>query len=85
MDEGVRAGVEKLRSYCDAAGRDPESIGISVRGIAADSVDETLLEQYAELGVTHVGVTLPVVDRDTAMRSIGKLAVRCLDHLEKVR
>jgi probable F420-dependent oxidoreductase len=83
--EGVRTGIEQLRVYCEAAGRDPESIGISVRGIPADNIDEDLLDQYATLGVTHVGVTLPVTDRDRAVRSIGKLAVRCLDHLEKVR
>jgi alkanesulfonate monooxygenase SsuD/methylene tetrahydromethanopterin reductase-like flavin-dependent oxidoreductase (luciferase family) len=73
---GVAAGIELLRRKCTATGRDPESIGVSVRGIPADQVDDELIARYSALGVTHVGVTLPVNDLERAVAALQDLAKR---------
>jgi probable F420-dependent oxidoreductase len=77
----LRRGIGQLRAACRAAGRDPASIGVSVRGIAAADVDEGLLDAYADLGVDHVGVMLPVQDRGLAVAELERLAARVPDQL----
>jgi probable F420-dependent oxidoreductase len=73
----VAAGIASLRAQCAAASRDPESIAVSVHGLAADEVDSALLDAYAALGVTDVGVRLPLSDPDGAVATLGALARRC--------
>ena len=75
--EPLAEGIRRLRALCEPAGRDPASLGISVRGIAADELDARRIEQYASLGVTHIGVTLPVGDRELALARLEALAERC--------
>jgi alkanesulfonate monooxygenase SsuD/methylene tetrahydromethanopterin reductase-like flavin-dependent oxidoreductase (luciferase family) len=72
----LAAGIELLHSECRAAGRDPATIDVSVHGIAADAVDTELLDAYAALGVTDVGVRLPL-DGEGAIDVLGALAARC--------
>lgn len=81
----LREGVTRLHGFCVDAGRDPSTIGVSVRGIASDQVDGALIAQYAALGVTHMGVFLPVSDTDRAVRSLHALAERCPAHVGDVR
>ena len=83
--EQLRVGIGRLRTFCDAAGRDPSSLGLSVRGIPASSVDEELIAGYAELGVSELGVTLPCRDLDLAVATLSALAGRCAAHLGRNR
>jgi len=76
-------GIARLHEVCRAAGRDPSSISVSVRGLAATDVDPALLDRYADLGVVHVGVTLPVADLDRAVTTLNELARRCPQHLSQ--
>jgi probable F420-dependent oxidoreductase len=78
----LRSAVERLRGECDQQGRDPTTIGVSVRGLAADDVDDGVLGAYAACGVTHVGVVLPVRDRERAIETLQALAERVPTHLE---
>ena len=75
--DALRAGLERLRAVCAAGARDPASISISVRGIAAATVDGALIESYTALGVTDLGVTLPYGDPDGAVAELAALAARC--------
>lgn len=77
----LRAGLERLHALCGAAARDPGSIGVSVRGLAAADVDQDLVAAYAALGVTHLGVVLPVQDPARAIEALDALAERIPDHL----
>jgi probable F420-dependent oxidoreductase len=72
----LAAGRARLHAFCDSAGRDPATIGISVRGIAAADAGPGLIDTYGALGVTHVGVVLPVRDRRLAIDSLAALAER---------
>jgi len=76
--DALRDGVGRLRAACADAGRDPDSIGVSVRGLAAADVTSEVVDRYAALGVSHIGVTLPVGDRDLALETLAALAARCL-------
>jgi probable F420-dependent oxidoreductase len=77
----LRAGIERLHAACRTAGRDPDSLVVSVRGLAADDVDPSLLAAYERLGVGHVGVTLPVADPARAVAALESLAHRCPEHV----
>jgi probable F420-dependent oxidoreductase len=77
----LRSGIDRLRFHCDAAGRDPVSLGLSVRGIPASHVDDELIDRYARLGVTDLGVMLPYRDLDLAVTTLAELAGRCASHL----
>ena len=81
--ERVARGIDALHAECRAAGRDPDSIAVSVHGIAADDVDDALLDAYVALGVTDVGVRLPLADADAPVNALRDLSRRCptvLDH-----
>jgi probable F420-dependent oxidoreductase len=77
----LRERIRRLRALCDDAGRDPESIAVSVRGMSAAEIDGELLDSYAELGVEYLGVILSVRDRALAIAELEQLAVRVPDHL----
>ncbi|HEX5095046.1 MAG TPA: TIGR03619 family F420-dependent LLM class oxidoreductase [Acidimicrobiia bacterium] len=82
--ERLANGIERLHAECRIAGRDAESIDISVHGIAADDVDDALLDAYAALGVTDLGVRLPLADAGSPVHALRDLATRCprvLDHI----
>jgi probable F420-dependent oxidoreductase len=79
--ESVRGGIARLHALCGEAGRDPASLGLSVRGLAAAGVDPALLDAYADLGVTDIGVTVPYGDPEQAVAELGALARRCAAHL----
>jgi probable F420-dependent oxidoreductase len=80
--ERVAAGIEALHAECRAIERDPATIGVSVHGIGADDVDHALLDAYTALGVTDVGVRLPLRDIATAGDALRGLASRCPDHVD---
>jgi len=79
--ETLRHGIEALRDLCRQVGRDPSSLGLSVRGLAAAGVDTDLLDTYAALGVTDIGVTVPYGDPKLAVADLTALARRCAAHL----
>jgi probable F420-dependent oxidoreductase len=81
----LEAGIDRLRALCRSAGRDPSSLGLSVRGIPAARVDAALLGTYAALGVTEVGVTLPYHDVELALSTLEQLARRCAGDLFEAR
>jgi probable F420-dependent oxidoreductase len=70
--------LERLRGLCVEGGRDPSSLGVAVRGIAADRLDDHLIATYASLGVTDLGVTLPLGDPPKAFDQLDQLADRLL-------
>lgn len=74
--------LERLRELCLGAGRDPASLGVAVRGISATLVDADLIAAYASLGVTDLGVTLPLGDPPQALATLEELADRSREHLE---
>jgi probable F420-dependent oxidoreductase len=82
--ERLAEGIELLHAECRAARRDPTTIDVSVHGIAADDVDEELLAAYAALGVTDLGVRLPLADVETAVDVLEALATRCLSMLDPI-
>ena len=77
----VAGGIARLRPLCEEAGRDPSSIGVSVRGLPAATVDGELIDAYRRLGVTQLGVMLPVGDPPRAFEELEALARRCPDHV----
>jgi probable F420-dependent oxidoreductase len=77
----LRVGIDRLHELCRQAGRDPASLGLSVRGLAAAGVDGDVLDTYAALGVTDIGVTLPYGDIERAVADLTALARRCAVHL----
>ncbi len=78
----VAAGIELLHAECRATGRDPATIDISVHGLAAADVDPPLVDAYAHLGVTDLGVRLPLGDTEVATQSLRELAQRCAAHVD---
>jgi len=77
----VAAGITLLRRECDRAGRDPRTIDVSVHGLAADAVDPELVDAYAALGVTDLGVRLPLSDPEIAVGALRGLATRAAEHV----
>jgi probable F420-dependent oxidoreductase len=80
--ERVGAGIELLHLECRAAGRDPATIDVSVHGLAADDVDPALVDEYTALGVTDLGVRLPLRSPDAAVDTLRALASRCSEHVD---
>jgi len=78
----LAAGIEGLHAECAAAGRDPATIAVSVHGLAADDVDAALVDDYAALGVTDLGVRLPLADADAAIDVLRDLAARCAGYVQ---
>jgi probable F420-dependent oxidoreductase len=79
--ERLATGIELLHAECRAAGRDPATIDVSVHGIAAEDVDDALLDAYRALGVTDLGVRLPLGNVDGAVDALSALAARCAEHV----
>ena len=79
--ERVAAGIELLHRECERVGRDPATIDVSVHGLAADAVDPELVDAYAALGVTDLGVRLPLAAPATAVGALRGLATRCTEHV----
>lgn len=79
----LRQGLRRLARACEAAGRAPATLGVSVRGIPAASLDAALLEEYEKLGVTDIGVTLPYGDQSGSLETLEQLAHRCRPALER--
>ena len=73
----VAAGIELLHRECRAADRDPTTLAISVHGLAAEAVDPELVDAYAALGVTDLGVRLPLSDPVAPVTALRDLARRC--------
>jgi probable F420-dependent oxidoreductase len=74
----LRLGLSRLRSVCEAVGRDRSTLGVSVRGIAADALDAAGVAAYAALGVTDIGVMLPLSSPSAAVSALRALAGRVL-------
>jgi probable F420-dependent oxidoreductase len=79
--ERLATGIDLLHARCHAAGRDPASIDVSVHGLAAADVDADLVDAYAALGVTDLGVRLPLASADGAIDALASVAARCAHHL----
>ena len=59
LDDRMREAVERLRSYVEEAGRDPESVGIEARlDVGRVPAEEWLpqTEAWRSLGATHISV-----------------------------
>jgi probable F420-dependent oxidoreductase len=73
---GLRAGLSRLRDVCAAEGRDPSTLDISVRGIPAASLTSSVVGEYEALGVTDIGVMLPLSSPGVAVAALEGLAAR---------
>jgi probable F420-dependent oxidoreductase len=76
MPIGIRAsniikGIQDLRQVAEKAGRNPQSISITIFGTPAD---ETAIEQYREVGVERVTFGLPPAERDTVLPLLDRYA-----------
>jgi len=71
-------GLSRLERVCEAEGRARSTLGVSVRGLAADAVSASTVESYAALGVTDLGVMLPLASPQGAVASLRALAGRVL-------
>jgi probable F420-dependent oxidoreductase len=63
--------IEKLKRRAEAAGRDPQSVAISIFGGLAD--DEAV-NGYREAGVERVAFGLPSAERDSILRRLDRYA-----------
>ncbi len=76
MPIGIRApnmveDIKDLRRRAERAGRDPQSVLISVFGAPAD---ESALQQYRQAGVERVSFGLPSAERDKVLRLLDGYA-----------
>jgi probable F420-dependent oxidoreductase len=74
----LEQGLARLARVCSAEGRDPSSLRVSVRGLVADAVTPEMVASYASLGVTDLGVMLPLASPDVAVSALRALAARVL-------
>ena len=63
-------GWDALRRECESAGRDPSTIGLGVFGAKPTS---ERLSELRDLGVQHVALGLPPLDRDAALAALDRL------------
>lgn len=80
--ERLAGAVVKLRQLCSALGR-KETPRVAVRGLAAERVDPELIATYERLGVSDLGLVLPMGDRSAALRTMAQVAERCPSHLRR--
>jgi probable F420-dependent oxidoreductase len=69
--ERLRQGMTELRARAAKAGRDMQTISITVFGAAAD---QRLLDMYQADGVTRALLRLPPADRDTVLPVLDQYA-----------
>jgi probable F420-dependent oxidoreductase len=69
--ELVEQGMNALREYAARAGRDMQTISVSVFGVAAD---QKLVETYRDVGATRVILRLPSEGRDTILPLLDQYA-----------
>jgi probable F420-dependent oxidoreductase len=62
--EQLRAGIQKLRAYCEAAGRDPATVTIMARPGNVYAVDAETHAIHQELGVGHVILDTVIMSAD---------------------
>ena len=56
----LEEGLGRLRRYCEAEGRDPDSLSIIVRPGDTYEVDKTVHACQVELGVDHLVIDTPI-------------------------
>ena len=62
-------GMARLKAVADEAGRDMDTLSVSVFRAPADAAE---LDRYAEAGITRVLFELPSGDRDTVLRILDE-------------
>jgi probable F420-dependent oxidoreductase len=67
----VFSGLEELRRLAERAGRDPQTIQVSVFGTG---LDEALMDRYRSAGVTRAIVRLPSEGRDKVLPLLDQAA-----------
>jgi alkanesulfonate monooxygenase SsuD/methylene tetrahydromethanopterin reductase-like flavin-dependent oxidoreductase (luciferase family) len=67
----VTQGMAELKDRAAKAGRDMQSISISVFGVPGD---QKLLDTYRDLGVTRVILRLPSESRETILPQLDRFA-----------
>ncbi len=74
--EGVRAGLERMRSAARDAGRDPEALGLQCCVMASGEHDAPVEEahRFEELGATHVGLITSRAGFSSPQQHIDALA-----------
>ena len=69
--DAMQASIDDLRQRAEAAGRDPESIAISMFW---PQPDEATLRRYEEMGAERAILGLPAGDRDRTLARLDRLA-----------
>jgi len=72
----LAAGIARLRDACAAAGRDPSTVEVAVRGIRARDLGPELVDTYAALGVAELGIRLPGGSPAKALDALAAVADR---------
>lgn len=67
----LAAGIADLRRLAEKAGRDPNSLPVSVY---AASAEESIARQYEKAGVERTVFSLPSADRDTVLPILDRYA-----------
>ena len=65
--ETLEEGLVRLRRYCEAEGRDPDSLSIIVRPGDTYEVDEAVHARHVELGVDHLVIDTPIKEPDPGL------------------
>ncbi|HUP27094.1 MAG TPA: LLM class F420-dependent oxidoreductase [Chloroflexia bacterium] len=75
-DDRARAAIDKIRTYAEQAGRDPNSIGIEARLNLREGDPDTWnsqIQAWKELGATHIGINTMGVGLDSPRAHIEKI------------
>ena len=62
--DALEDGLGRLRRYCEAADRDPDSLSVIVRPGDTYEVDEEAHARHVELGVDHLVIDTPIKEPD---------------------
>ena len=71
----VKAARTKLDELAEAAGRDPESISITVFGMESEL---ELVEAHEEAGADEVVIPIPSLPEEEALEELERIARRAL-------
>jgi alkanesulfonate monooxygenase SsuD/methylene tetrahydromethanopterin reductase-like flavin-dependent oxidoreductase (luciferase family) len=72
--ELVTKGMAELKDRAAKAGRDMQTISVSVFGAAGDQNDQKLVDLYRDIGVTRVILRLPSESRETILPLLDRYA-----------
>ena len=76
QSDAIKAARATIAELCDSAGRDPDSIGITIH---AQPPDKDLIDKFEEAGAERVLVGVGSADHEGAMNELEALATQVLN------